>query len=248
MIHRARPALVLWLLLIPVYAAAQTTPAPSSVPATGSRLWIVAGTGFATTRAGCATCDRSGVFLESRSLLVDAGIRISPRVDAGIELMWVGLKVGVDEPVRTTFVLGVAQVRPWATRGLFLRAGMGIGVAGNGLSGKGTTLAPPYTTNALAITYGTGWIFRPERRWTVQVHASHHVAALGTLITVNGIPVQSVVGNYWTVGAAIVIRQAPRRCNRSPRAARHRAGRRPEWSCAPGGARRTSVRTRRSSG
>jgi hypothetical protein len=40
----------------------------------------------------------------------------------------------------------------------------------------------------------------------MQVYATHYVAALGTLTTVSGSSVQSVVGNYWTVGAAVTIR------------------------------------------
>ena len=34
------------------------------------------------------------------------------------------------KPIMTTFILGVIQFRPWVERGLFLRAGMGIGIAG----------------------------------------------------------------------------------------------------------------------
>ena len=33
-----------------------------------------------------------------------------------------------------------------------------------------------------------------------------HVASLGELTTVSGERIRNVVGNYWTVGAAIVIR------------------------------------------
>jgi hypothetical protein len=205
-------AVALCALLAPVAARAQTpatgpsTPPPARPPL-GSRFWIVAGGGFAAARAGCPTCDREGVFTRSKSLVVDVGMRMNPRVDAGIELAWVSLKVNGEDPIRTTFVLGAAQMRPWVNRGLVLRAGMGIGIAGNGLQGPiGPELPRPYTTNALAVMYGTGWVFRPERRWTMQVYATHYVAALGTLTTIGGSNVQSVVGNYWTVGAAVTIR------------------------------------------
>ena len=208
-----RGILVLVTVAVPITAAGQESapevaaPPTASAPAlAGSRYWFVTGSGFASVRAGCATCDREGVYTNSRTFLIDVGLRINPRVDAGVELMWVGLKVGREDPVRTTFVLGVAQMRPWANRGLFLRAGMGVGIAGNGLSGPIGALEPPYTTNALALTYGTGWVFRPNHRFALQVYASHHVAALGTLTTASGSTVQSVVGNYWTVGAAIAIR------------------------------------------
>jgi hypothetical protein len=90
---------------------------------------------------------------------------------------------------------------------LLLDAGMGIGIVGNGLfSPLGPQLAPPYTTNALGIVYGVGWEFAKHRRWNLQAHAMHHVAALGELTTVSGESIKNVVGNYWTVGVAFVIR------------------------------------------
>jgi hypothetical protein len=38
------------------------------------------------------------------------------------------------------------------------------------------------------------------------VFGSQHVAALGDLTTSNATTVENVVGNFWAVGAAIVIR------------------------------------------
>jgi hypothetical protein len=138
---------------------------------------------------------------------VDAGVRVTPRLDAGVELYWVRLKVNAEDPIQTTFILGVVQFRPWVDRGFFLRAGMGIGIAGNGLyNPAGPVLAPPYTTNALGINFGVGWEFMLNRRWGFQVHGLQHVAALGELTTEAGERIRNVVGNYWTVGAAIVLR------------------------------------------
>ncbi len=194
-------------LLLPAAAYAQTpAPAPASPPAP-YRVWIVAGPGFSAARAGCPKCDEDGVYANSYSFLVDAGLSVNQRVDVGIELAWVNLDVDGSSHIRTTFILGVAQFRPWVDRGLFLRAGMGLGIAGNGLfSPIGPPLAPPYTTNALGIVYGVGWEFKVARRWGIQVHGLHHVAALGELTTVDGTRIKNVVGNYWTVGGAVVIR------------------------------------------
>ncbi len=84
---------------------------------------------------------------------------------------------------------------------------MGLAFAGNGLvSPIGWALAPPYSTNAFGVTYGIGWIFRRDRRCTVQAVFSHHIAALGELSTVGGNTIKNVVGNYWTSGVAIAIR------------------------------------------
>lgn len=202
----AFPLAVLIVWLAPAAAAAEQTGSPEP-PALRSKLWIVGGGGFSMARAGCATCDRAGVFMNSTGIFFDVGGRISPRVDAGVELMFVSVRIEDQEPVRTTFVLGIGQFRPWVDRGLYLRAGMGVGFAGNGLySPFGPALAPPYSTNALGLTYGLGWIFRRERRWTVQANFAHHIAALGELSTVTGSTVKNVIGNYWTSGAAIVFR------------------------------------------
>jgi hypothetical protein len=190
----------------PAPPAAPTLPI-SPAPQPMSHLWIVIGPGFTTARAGCPSCDPDGIYAKSASVLIDAGVGITPRIDAGIELLWAELKVDGGTPIRTTFILGVAQFHPWVDRGLFLRAGMGIGVVGNGLfSPIGPPLAPPYTTNALGIVYGVGWEFAKHRRWNLQAHAMHHVAALGELTTVSGDSIKNVVGNYWTVGVAFVIR------------------------------------------
>jgi len=210
-----RSAAVCCVLLSPVFAFAQQ-PSPSPTPthslpplreAFSSRIWIVAGGGFAVARAGCADCDLEGIYHKSYSFLVDAGLAVTPRVDAGVELFYVSLKVNGEDAVRTSFILGVVQMRPWAEHGLFLKAGMGIGIAGNGLSNPGfPELAPPYTTNALGIVYGIGWELKVNKRWALQVQAQHHVAALGELHTVAGDVIRNVVGNYWSVGGAIVIR------------------------------------------
>jgi hypothetical protein len=201
-------AALLILSAAPLEAWAQTTPAPSS---TGSRFWIVGGGGFSVARAGCtdpaAPCDPSGVFANSRSILLDAGLRVSPKVDAGVELLWVSTPIVGEAPIRTTFILGVGQLRPWDQLGFFLRAGMGISFAGNGLySPVGEPIAPPFTTNALGLTYGTGWIIGRSHRRALQIHATHHVAAIGELTTTSGESIKNVVANYWTIGAAVVLR------------------------------------------
>jgi hypothetical protein len=204
-----RAVLAAWVfaLLAPAPAAAQTPAQAPASPAPTSGVWIVAGAGFAAARAGCATCAREGIYTTSRSFLIDAGLRVNPRVDVGVELFWVSLDVDGTEPIRTTFLLALTQFRPWVDHGLFLRAGMGLGIAGNGLYNPiGPPLAPPYTTNALAIAYGVGWEFPLGRHWGIQVHGMQHVAALGELTTTAGTTVKNVVGNYWTVGAAVVIR------------------------------------------
>jgi hypothetical protein len=70
----------------------------------------------------------------------------------------------------------------------------------------GPPIAPPFTTNALGLMYGTGWIVGWNRRRTIQLNATHHVAALGELTTTSGDNPKNVISNYWTLGAALVLR------------------------------------------
>jgi hypothetical protein len=58
---------------------------------------------------------------------------------------------------------------------------------------------------ALSVVIGTGWAFRPARRVGFQVFGAQHVAALGDLQTPDE-DVEDVVGNFWSLGIAIVIR------------------------------------------
>lgn len=188
-------------------ALAQTAAqAPVRPRAPRPGLWIVAGGGGVLARGHCGTCDREGVFLYSPGVLVDVGVRVNPRVDAGFEVVWVRSRIEDLEPIRTTFVLGVGQFRPWTDRAFSIRAGMGIGFVGNGIhTYNQRDPAPPFTTNAVALTLGLGWEFVRARRLTLQVLATQHVVALGELTTADG-SIKNVVGNYWLVGGALVVR------------------------------------------
>ena len=147
------------------------------------------------------------MYADSYSFVLDAGVSVNKRVDVGMELMWVDLNVDGASHVKTLFVLGVAQLRPWVQHGFFIRAAMGLGIAGNGLYNPyGPPLPPPYTTNALAIAYGAGWELKLNPRWGLQVYGTHHVAGLGELTTADS-TLKNVVVNYWTVGGGIVFRR-----------------------------------------
>jgi hypothetical protein len=170
-------------------------------------LWIVGGAGFTMARAGCDACPRDGLFTNRRGVFFDIGGRVSPRVDVGVELMAVSARLETVEPILTTFILGIAQFRPWMDRGLYLRAGIGVGFAGTGMASPWFELKEPYSTNALGVTYGLGWNFMRDRRWGVQALWQHHIAAIGELTPQSGATVKNVVGNYWTSGMAIVYRK-----------------------------------------
>ena len=212
MMSRSSPliaSVLTFSLAAAVHAQTTSTSTPANPPQTleGSRYWLTAGAGLTVSRLGCDACDRAGVFGDNHEWLLAAGFRVTPKVDAGVEFAFVGSTLPTRESVRTTFILGSSQLRPWPQRGFFLKVGMGFGFVGNGLySPIGPALAPPYTTNALALTYGAGWMFKPYRRFTLQASATHRVVALGALTTEGGTTVANVVGNYWTAGLGVIIR------------------------------------------
>jgi hypothetical protein len=55
------------------------------------------------------------------------------------------------------------------------------------------------------VIIGGGWVFRPAARLGLQLFATQHALALGDLQSADG-DVQDVIGNRWSLGAAIVIR------------------------------------------
>lgn len=188
----------------------ESSPAPPPKPATEahSGYWLVGGLGFAAARAGCPDCEREGVFSNGRSVLVDVGLRMNPRLDFGVEVVWGETKLEDDanDPTRTTFVMGVAQVRPWQTRGFFFKAGMGAGIIGNLQGPFGGELEGTHTTNTLGLVYGAGWVFQREKRFAMQVHGSHHIAALGELQIKDGPSIKNVLNNYWSVMVSLIFR------------------------------------------
>ena len=103
-------------------------------------------------------------------------------------------------------VLGVAQFRPWEERGFFIKAGMGIAFVRNWVYDATNDVTPPYITNAMALTYGAGWEFRTGRRVGFQILGAHHIVALGDFKLTDETTVENVVGNFWSIGAGIVIR------------------------------------------
>jgi len=202
---RTLTAAIVAVLLFPEAALAQGA-APVK-PKFSPRIWVTAGAGYAAERTGCPSCPTDGVYADSYSFILDAGLSVNPRVDVGMEFMWVDLSVDGASHVNTAFILGVAQFRPWVEHGLFLRAAMGIAIAGNGLANPNIPLKEPFTTNALAIAYGIGWEQKLKRRWGLQVYGMQHVAALGELIAADNTSIKNVVVNYWTVGGGIVFRK-----------------------------------------
>jgi hypothetical protein len=190
---RYRLALVLSALLCgPALCEAQPEP---------SRLWIVAGGASATVRGDCQTCEEDYPYRHGGGVLLTGGYRVNPRMNVGGEVFWVPMQTE-SGTLRTTHLDAVAQFRPWSTRGFFVKGGAGMAFVRNWID----TLGPDaVNSKALSVVVGTGWIFRYDKRVGIELFAMQHAGALGDLQTSAG-DVPDVMGNYWSIGAAIVFR------------------------------------------
>ena len=189
---------------MPALAAAQTDVSVRPDAAqSGSRAWAVIGGAATTLRGDCTFCELEQFetrYNHTWSLLADIGVRVNPRMGVGVEVAWVPATTRVGDTFRTTFLLGVAKFRPWESSGFFVKGGMGMAFVRNWLFA-----GAPITQKALALAIGTGWEFRRSERIGFQVYGAQHAAALGDF-ELRDETLENVMGNYWSVGGALVIR------------------------------------------
>ena len=160
----------------------------------------MAGGAFATVRGDCQTCEEDFPYRHAGSVLANVGYRVNNRMDVGGELFW--MPVDTEEvEIRTTHIDAVAQFRPWASQGFFVKGGAGMAFVRNWVDAIGPD---PINSKALSVVIGAGWAFRWAERVGLQVFGAQHVAALADLQTAEG-DVPDVVGNFWSLGVAIVI-------------------------------------------
>jgi hypothetical protein len=198
------PARVLGQTPVAVAAAAPSTDAGPRGPALQpppSNLRIVAGAAYVTLRGDCQTCEEDFPYRHARSVLANVGYRVNARMDVAAEVFWVPAKSELNK-IRTTHLDAVAQFRPWSSKGFFLKGGAGMAFVRNWIDATG---GEPINSKALSVVIGAGWAFRPTRRVGYELFASQHAAALGDLDTSGG-SVPDVIGNFWSLGAAVVIR------------------------------------------
>ncbi len=208
---RTRVALCQTLMLVwlaPALAGAQTaSPAQPDEATTApdpSRAWVVIGGAQTTVRGDCTFCEvegRESRYIDTWSPLANVGVRVNSRMDTGVEVAWVPATTEAGDTFRTTFLVGVAQFRPWGSKGFFIKGGMGMAFVRNWVF----TADTPITQKALAVAIGGGWAFRRDTRLGFQVFGTQHAAALGDFEAREG-TLENVMGNFWSLGAAVVLR------------------------------------------
>ena len=183
-------------------ASAQSATPPSSLSSGGWKPWIVAG-GSSTTLLGDCTGCPADTYVHDGGVLAIVGSPLTPRTDIGVEVFWVPSSSAAGDAINSTYVMGTLQFRPWGSKGFFVRASSGMAFVRNWVVETNTSTA--FTSKAFALEIGGGWEWRFARRLGAQVFGSQHVATLGDLETATA-RVENVVGNFWSVGGAIVIR------------------------------------------
>ena len=209
MIRRALVRLVAVLacaVSLPAVAFAQPAAAappapPESLPM--SRLWIVGGGGSTSLLGDCTDCEERP-YTHGGSVTGIVGRSINRRTDVGAEVLWMPTTMPSGDDVRITFLMASVQFRPWRTKGFFVRGGMGMAFVRNWLATVENT-APPIRSRAFGLGLGTGWEWLTGCHGGAQIYAAQHVAALGDLTTSTG-SVENVMGNFWSIGGAFVIR------------------------------------------
>jgi hypothetical protein len=169
--------------------------------------WIAAGGASTTLQGACGEgCDFESPYRQAGTVLANIGHSVNSRTDAGAEIAWTPSATATGEDIRTTFILGVAQFRPWASKGFSIKGGMGMAFVRNWVYDfSGGVSAPPFTSKALGLTYSAGWTFRHTERVSVQIFGAQHVATLGDLKTSER-TYENVIANFWSVGATLVFR------------------------------------------
>ena len=201
-----RLAAIALLTFCPAPAGAQTpqTPQKTTVAVESPHGWSVGGGVLATTFLGDCTDCEGARYGHTYSVLATVGRALNARADVSGEVMFVASKSTSSDRIRVTFALASVQFRPWSSKGFFIRAGAGMSFVHNWvLENDGTDAA--FRSKAFALAYGAGWEWWLARHLGAQVIGTHHVGALGDLETSNR-TVENVVGNFWNVGAMLIIR------------------------------------------
>ena len=190
---------VLGCLAPAVVGAQETQPVPTE---SKRGPWVVFGGASTTMLGDCEDC-AGDMYMHSGGAFGQAGIALNRRADLGGEVFWSYATIPSGDHVRAVFLMTTVQFRPWQGRGFFVKGGAGMAFVRNWLNVLEE--APPTRSKALAIEVGAGWEWRATSHFGLQVFGGHHVAALGDLET-SVRTLENVVGNVWSIGAAIVIR------------------------------------------
>ena len=181
--------------------ATAQTPAPA--PFDGRRPFVTFGGGSTTLLGDCTDC-AADTYTHSGGIFGGVGTSLTRRTAAGFEVFWMPAEAATGDQIRTTYLMGTFQFQPWVSKGFFFKASTGMALVRNWV--VDATSEEVFTSKAFALGLAAGWEWPLGRRLAAQAFGSQHVATLGDLTGTGGVTFENVVGNFWTVGGAIVIR------------------------------------------
>jgi len=165
------------------------------------------GVGYAAAKADCSNCapneegpsyGSGAVYGDVAAIAVSPLWRVNSKVVAGAELQ---LETSRRES-RAVYLLATVRFHPWARRGFFLRGGYGL------VQVKAPLDLPDGTVNTakyrgMALTYGAGWMFRQNTRFSWGPYGAHYVGTLGSAV-IGSFQAQNVIGNTWLAALGFV--------------------------------------------
>jgi len=176
----------------------------SSVAAQTASTWVATIGGLSTSGLGdCTDCEATHYF-HTGSLLATLGHTLNPRTDLGVETIFVASRAAGNDRIRVSFLMASVNFRPWVRRGFFIRTSAGMAFVHNWIFSHDSEESA-FRSKAFALNLAAGWEWRTRGHFGAQVLGMQHVAALGDLQTSQR-TVENVMGNFWSVGAAVVIR------------------------------------------
>ena len=188
---------------MPAFASAQQTTVTATSAEAPSRGYFTAGGASTTMLGDCSDCEADN-YLHGGSFMAGAGMALNPRSDFGGEFLYVPVTLTTGDQLRVSYLMASAQFRPWRSKGFFLKTSAGMAFLKNFLKTVNES-GSPLRSKAFALGIGTGWEWRTSSRVGAQAFGTLHAAALGDLETSDR-TIQNVMGNFWSVGGAVVIR------------------------------------------
>jgi hypothetical protein len=168
----------------------------------GPSWWAGAGGGYLAGRASCTNCESDRSFGDGYALLAQGGVRVKPRLLVGAEIFSTA-RAPSGISVRDSYLLAVAQYRPFARLGFFIKGGYGMAAVKDTVA----TADGPVTarTWGMGLMYGAGWVFGERRRISVAPMGGTYVTTVGDISAPAG-TAENVVVNSWFAGVVVMFR------------------------------------------
>jgi hypothetical protein len=201
----ARPIARLVLLLaagvVLVSGVAAAQPA-NRTPGEPAGWWLGAGGGYLAGHASCSNCESDRPFDDGYSVVFQGGARVTPRLLVGGEVFTTE-RSGANATVRDTYLIAIAQYRPFTNYGFFIKGGYGVALVKERIPLPDGDLEA--RTWGMGLMYGAGWLFRRQQRVSFAPVAGTYVTTVGNVQTPVG-TAENVVINSWFAGAVLMIR------------------------------------------